>query len=77
IKNYPRSELDKRVNEQPMLDLMENIIDSLQLKLSPEAQAQQEAALKGLEDASLIKAYPPLKWDNVSAEEKQKILAAQ
>ena len=77
IKNYPRSELDKRVNEQPMLDLMENIIDSLQLKLSPEAQAQQKAALKGLEDTSLIKAYPPLKWDNVSAEEKQKILAAQ
>ena len=77
IKNLPRSELDKRVNEQPMLELMENIIASLQLKLSPEAQAQQAAALQGLDDTSLVKDYPPLKWDKVSAEEKQKILAAQ
>lgn len=76
FKNLPRSELDKRVNEQPMLDLMENIIASLQLKLSPKAKAQQEAALEGLEDTSLIKEYPPLKWDNVSEQEKLKILAA-
>ncbi|WP_028885463.1 hypothetical protein [Teredinibacter turnerae] len=71
----PRSELDKRVNEQPMLDLMEDIIASLKLNLSPRAKAQQDAALSGLEDTSLIKDYPPLKWDNVSEEEKQKILA--
>ncbi|WP_019603935.1 hypothetical protein [Teredinibacter turnerae] len=76
LKNLPRSELDKRVNEQPILDLMEDIIASLQLNLSPRAKAQQEAALSGLEDTSLIKDYPPLKWDNVSEEEKQKILAA-
>ncbi|ACR11584.1 conserved hypothetical protein [Teredinibacter turnerae T7901] len=75
FKNLPRSELDKRVNEQPILDLMENIIASLQLNLSPRAKAQQEAALSGLEDTSLIKDYPPLKWDNVSKEEKQRILA--
>ncbi|WP_339074353.1 hypothetical protein [Teredinibacter turnerae] len=75
FKNLPRSELDKRVNEQPMLDLMEDIIASLQLNLSPQAKAQQEAALIGLEDTSLIKDYPPLKWDNVSKEEKQRILS--
>ncbi|ACR10947.1 conserved hypothetical protein [Teredinibacter turnerae T7901] len=76
LKNLPRSELDKRVNEKPILDLMEDIIASLKLNLSPRAKAQQEAALTGLEDTSLIKEYPPLKWDNVSEEEKQKILAA-
>ncbi|WP_185231136.1 hypothetical protein [Teredinibacter franksiae] len=77
FKNLPRSELDKRVNEAPMLELMENIIASVQLTLSPKAQAQQQAALAGMNDTSLVKEYPPLKWDKVSAEEKQKILAGE
>ncbi|TVZ41885.1 hypothetical protein P886_1236 [Alteromonadaceae bacterium 2753L.S.0a.02] len=77
LKNLPRAELDKRVNEKPVLELMENIISSLELKLSPKAQAQQQAALKGMEDTSLTTEYPPLKWDSVSEEEKLKILASQ
>ncbi|TVZ41883.1 hypothetical protein P886_1234 [Alteromonadaceae bacterium 2753L.S.0a.02] len=77
LKNLPRAELDKRVNEKPVLELMEDIISSLELELSPKAQAQQQAALKDMEDTSLIKEYPPLKWDSVSEEEKLKILTSQ
>lgn len=57
-----RTELNKLISEQPMLDLMENIINSIELELSPEAQAQQKAALEGLEDTSLVSHFPPLKW---------------
>jgi hypothetical protein len=74
IKNLPRSELDKRVSLQPMHELMDNIINSIQLTLSPEAQAQKEAALEGLEDTALVTEYPPLKWDTLDEEERLKIL---
>ncbi|TVZ41886.1 hypothetical protein P886_1237 [Alteromonadaceae bacterium 2753L.S.0a.02] len=77
LKNLSRSELDKLVSEKPMLELMDNIIESIQLELSSSAQAQQQAALKDMEDTSLIKEYPPLKWDKVSEAEKLKILTAQ
>ncbi|MFK5951387.1 MAG: hypothetical protein QM500_21745 [Methylococcales bacterium] len=57
-----QEELDKRVNRSSMLELMENIINSIDLKLSTQAQAQQQAALAGLDDTSLIKEFQPLKW---------------
>jgi hypothetical protein len=57
-----QKELDKRVSRSTMLELMENIIDSIHVELSPQAQAQQQAALAGLDDASLIKEFPPLNW---------------
>jgi len=60
--NLSIEELDKRVDPQPMEDLMHNIINSIQLTLSPEAQAQQSKALEDLEDTSLKKEFPPLKW---------------
>ncbi len=63
-----QEELDKRVNESSMLELMNNIIDSIELTLSPEVQAQQKAALAGLDDASLISDFPPLKWPVVDKE---------
>lgn len=63
LKALPRSELDKHVDEQPMLDLMDEIISSIEIKLSPQAKAQQHKATEGLEDASLITYFPPLKWD--------------
>ncbi len=63
-----QEELDKRVNRSSMLELMNNIIDSIELTLSPEAQAQQKAALTGLDDASLISDFPPLKWPVVNKE---------
>jgi len=57
-----QEELDKRVDRSTMLKLMNDIIDSIELTLSPEAQAHQQAALAGLDDTSLIKEHLPLKW---------------
>ena len=65
--NIPKKELDKRVSEDSMLELMNNIIDSFQLTLSDEAKQQQQAALAGLEDTSLIKHYPPINWNEQAA----------
>lgn len=70
----PQEELDKRVDRSTMLELMNNIIDSVQLTLSPEAQAQQKAALAGLEDTSLVKEFLPLKWDKVKQDSETKKL---
>ncbi|TVZ41884.1 hypothetical protein P886_1235 [Alteromonadaceae bacterium 2753L.S.0a.02] len=65
------------VDKKPIGELTDNIVASIQLNLSPAAQTQQDVALEGLPDASLIENYPPLKWDKVSEAEKLKILAAQ
>ena len=46
-----------------MYQLCSDIMNSLQVKLSDKALAQQAEALNGLEDASLVVEYPPLKWD--------------
>jgi len=66
----PQAELDKRVDRSSMLELMDNIINSIEVKLSPEAQAQQKAALAGLDDTSLIKDFAPLDWSEGSADLK-------
>jgi len=62
ILNITQKELDKRVSKQPMLDLIDEIINSFQLTLSSEALNAQKIALAGLDDASLINDYPPLQW---------------
>jgi len=59
-----QEEKDKRISAEPMLKLVEQIIASLEVELSPAAKAQQQAALAGLEDTSLVKEYPPLNWNN-------------
>jgi len=64
-----QEELDKRVNRSSMLELMENIINSIQIELSPQALAQQKSALAGLDDASLIKEFPPLNWQANTAQQ--------
>jgi len=74
LLGLPRSELDKRVDPTPMHELMDNIINSIQLELSPEAKAQQERALAGLENTELVKDYPPLKWYDATPEQEQKYL---
>jgi len=53
-----------------MLELMNNIIDSIELTLSSEAQAHQQAALVGLDDTSLIKEHLPLKWSTSKEDNK-------
>ena len=65
LRPLPQEELDKLVSRSTMYELMDNIIDSIQLTLSPEALARQKAALAGLDDTSLVKEFLPLKWDNV------------
>jgi hypothetical protein len=62
--NVIKEELDKRVSEDTMIELMNNIIDSFQLILSDEAKQQQKTALAGLDDTSLIKDYPPIDWSD-------------
>lgn len=57
-------EREKKISSSTMHELMENIIGSIQVKLSPEAKAQQQAAVKGLEDTSLVKEYPPFNWND-------------
>jgi len=64
-----QEELDKRVDRSTMLALMENIINSIQVELSPQALAQQKSALAGLDDASLIKEFPPLNWQANTAQQ--------
>jgi len=71
--NKPKEQLDKEVSEESMIELMNNIIDSFQLTLSDKAKKQQQAALAGLEDASLVKNYPPLDWSGLVAEQKKKL----
>lgn len=46
-----------------MEKLCHDIMDSLEITLSEQALAQQQDALKDLEDTSLVKEYPPLKWE--------------
>jgi hypothetical protein len=77
LLGLPRSELDKRASVEPMYELMDKIINSLELELSPEAKAQQERALAGLTDTSLVKEYPPLKWDKAAPGAEQKYLNDQ
>ena len=71
--NLPRAELDKRVAIEPLHDLMNKIIDSIEVELSPVAKAQQAEAIEGLKDAALVEDYPPIKWDNLSDDERRQI----
>src|SRR5690606_12341962 len=63
LLRLPRSELDKRASVDSIYELIDKIINSIELELSPEAQAQQVRALEGLTDSNLVKEFPPLKWD--------------
>ena len=59
---HSQAEKDQVVSREKLFELMENIISSLKITLSPEAQAWQAKALEGLEDTALIKNFPPMKW---------------
>lgn len=64
LLNLPQEERDRLVDTSTMLALMDKIIDSFHVELSPQALAQQQAALKGLKDTSLVKEYPPFDWNS-------------
>jgi len=57
-----QEEKDKQVSLSTIEQLSTDIMNSIQIKLSPEAQAQQIKALEGCEDTSLSVDFPPLKW---------------
>jgi hypothetical protein len=60
----PEDDTDKWISEEPMKELADQILNSLQVRLSPEAEQQQAKALErlSLEERVLVKEFPPLKW---------------
>ena len=60
----PEDDTDAWISEEPMKALADQILDSLQVRLSPEAEQQQAKALERLraEERGLVKEFPPLKW---------------
>ena len=72
IRSGTQEDLDKTVSRSTMNELMDNIINSIQVTLSPEALAQQKAAVEGLDDTSLVKEFLPLQWDDVNMDDDQK-----
>jgi len=58
----PKPTVDEWIDHKPFIELANQVLDSVQIALSPQAQAEQEEALRGLDDKSLIKEFPPLKW---------------
>jgi len=61
-------EREKQIDPAPVNQLLNDIIASLRVTLSPEAQAQQAKALEGLTDTSLTPTFPPLKWTDDGAD---------
>lgn len=58
----PKPTIDEWIDHQPFIELVNQVLDSVQITLSPQAQAEQEEALRGLDEKSLVKEFPPLKW---------------
>lgn len=60
----PKPLIDEWIDHEPFLKLANQVLDSVQIKLSPEAEAAQQEALQGLSEADkqLVKDFPPLKW---------------
>jgi hypothetical protein len=56
------SPYSSNLSPQPMHELMENIIASIKLELSPEAQTQLDAVKAQCPDMSLCETFAPLKW---------------
>lgn len=60
----PKPKVDDWIDLKPFTTLANQVLDSVQIKLSPEAEAAQQEALQGLSEADkqLVKDFPPLKW---------------
>jgi hypothetical protein len=58
----PLPKVDEWIDVKPFRELTNQVLDSIQIKLSPQAESDQKEALNGLEDKNLIKEFPPLKW---------------
>ena len=62
LMNKPLKERDKLIDRSSMEQLANDIINSVQISLSSEAEVQQVKALEGLDDTSLVTEFPPMKW---------------
>ena len=60
IEKYGRDVQWVDLSEMEML--IDQVINSIEFELSPEAQVEQREALAGLEDTSLVKEFPPIKF---------------
>ncbi|HWV14674.1 MAG TPA: hypothetical protein VN030_04520 [Cellvibrio sp.] len=58
----PEPTVDEWIDLAPFLQLANQVLDSVQVTLSPQAQDDQAEALAGLEDKSLVKDFPPIQW---------------
>ncbi|KEQ18208.1 hypothetical protein [Endozoicomonas numazuensis] len=52
------------IDDKPMDELIDNIINSIQLTLSPEAQAQYDRVMAECPDMRVTEDFPPLDWSD-------------
>jgi|GEM_PF-651070 len=57
-----QAEQDEKISPKPMLDLIDNIISSIRLTLSPGLEAELEEIRKSCPDLAVSPGCPPLKW---------------
>jgi len=60
----PKPSVDEWIDQSPFIELSNQILDSVQVTLSSQAQFDQEEALGNSVDKSLVKQFPPIKWSN-------------
>lgn len=72
--NQPSFIREKYLNMAPVEKLIRDVIASIRIKLAPHAEAAQKEALAGLSDTSLIKEFPPLKWDNLDEKTREETM---
>lgn len=63
-RTEPESDTNQWINEEPMLELSDQILNSLEIRLSDKAKQQQERAIEGLnvQERKLTERFSPLKW---------------
>lgn len=66
---------DRYSDITPVNKLIDDIINSLQVRLSPAALEDQRIALEGLEDTTLVNDFPPIKWDKLDDKTRAEVLA--
>lgn len=74
LRAASQEELDRRVSRTTMYELMDDIINSIELKLSSTATKSQQAAVADLDAPFLVTNYPPLQWDRSPSSQNTKKL---
>jgi hypothetical protein len=65
---------DEWNDPNPYRELIDQIYSSVQVALSPEAENQRQQAIAGLQDASLVKEFPPFYWQKKHTTEKKSLV---